>query len=262
MRSPRAVPSLALLAVGCGAPRAPIATPPVLLEPNDARFAAAVQLRGSTECSGVLVDASFVLTSAHCVAGLAALPRVYAGQSGDASGVERAVDRCAMHPRAYDTAINCLAPRSADDVLRVRPANDLAILHLTEPVPRDVAVPLAVAFDAPSPTFDHARVRVMSWLSTTLTGGEIARATGWNEVRGVADGVMATGPIVSTIEHIERFSTQPGDSGSPALFEANGHVAVVGVLSGGSSAWAVDSLFTTTFAMENAAWIRRELSGG
>lgn len=220
------------LLAGCGAAPARGWRP----APDESAERAVVYV--STECSGVLVAPTVVLTAAHCMSD----PGPWTVR---VAATEIDVVSCAVHPEAYAEPRACGAgPGWTTE------SHDLAVLELAEPSSGPVAPVLLAPPTLRREWWRAQQVRLVGWDRRPLLTGPLERRSGPNRVISLRRGSFVTEPLDR-----QGFRTVIGDSGGAAFLRVDGTEHLLGVLWGGLAARQETSIFAATFDRSNARWL-------
>jgi len=183
-------------------------------------------------CSGTLINATHVLTAAHCVDGMGAT-----------------AGRFTVGGATYSTSAVFAHPNYNDNRFGTDRANDIAIMRLTQPV-SGVAASLLFR--------NTPQVGQMLTLVGFGAGG--SGENGHNGDFGTKRvGTTPIEQVTSTLIHwtFDRgeSDTAPGDSGGPAFVQTGGVYYVAGITSGGSGPNGYGSESFDTRVDPYAAWI-------
>jgi hypothetical protein len=183
-------------------------------------------------CSGTLINATHVLTAAHCVDGMGAT-----------------AGRFTVGGATYSTSAVVPHPNYNDNQFGTDRANDIAIMRLTQPV----------SGVAPSLVF-RGTPQVGQMLTLVGFGAGGSGENGHNGDFGTKR--IGTTPIEQVTRTLIHWTfdrgesdTAPGDSGGPAFVQAGGVYYVAGITSGGSGPNGYGSESFDTRVDPYASWI-------
>jgi len=219
-------------------------------------------------CTATLIAADWVLTAGHCVAGQAEGPHSAIGAESAAflvgtdarsaggqpvDGVTYAVHAFVPHPD-YNPATN---------------VNDIALVHLAEPVPATVAPSAFNTADLAALFAEHTAAEVPLELFTVGFGAvEGITSSGSGLKRSTTVAVDEVHPTYS-ISNFAGSGTCFGDSGGPGFVTLDGVPAVAAITSAGTGCPPgnpdCDSCKTSTITTRVdvfAAWIQETLDAG
>lgn len=176
-------------------------------------------------CGGAILDATTVLTAAHCAdGGTTSSLKVSYGSANRTAGTKASLNRVIMHPSYSSSTID----------------NDLAVLKLSSPIPLDgvnaAAIPLAAAGSVAS-----GAVQVAGWGRTAYGAplpvqaqyaglNVVDRATcngRWGGINLITKNMMCAGGANDGLTSCN------GDSGGPLVQDQGGTAVLVGIVSWG-----------------------------
>lgn len=233
---------------------------------NDAVVGAAV----GGWCSATLITAEWALTAAHCVSGFNGTGGWVGIGQNSASWTQRAIDRCFMHPNAFAGASSTPSVCGTAPGAWMNAPYDLALVHLTTPVPRSLARPMRVQLYNPRVSYAawaNQAVTLRGWGVSGPFGGPFVqpsiRQVGQNVIdppfpdnAWVADRVTPTGVGALLLS---------GDSGGPLIWNQTATApTILGTASWGWSTpqGSTQSFWSNTTLPASAAWINSVMTNG
>jgi len=190
---------------------------------------------GYAYCSGTLIDASWVLTAAHCAAVWSSSDHFLIGNN-ESSGTEYATDDAYIHPD-YDP-----------DLI----INDIALIHLSSPMSSAVATPIPINATALTDAIEGELALYVGFGTTGWDAGDsgIRRYASMEVFR------------LGEIEYSSRYADTntgicSGDSGGPGLYDFGSGNRVIGVNStvSGTGGDECEGYYNDTRVDAYAQWI-------
>lgn len=223
---------------------------------------ALVDLSGASDydaqyCAGSIIDESWILTAAHCVEGV----------SAEDIGVLSGVDYLDDVDYSYDNLSYADLLVTHEDYDTDLITNDIALIHLTDPLTLVAGVREVISLPTSSPAVG-AYLRITGWGSTDSLGGgypqqlqtSTQRIVSTSTCSSLYDGFSIATMLCVGVTPFLTTAVCDGDSGGPAAYISGGTATLVGLVSYGAAAGCAEgypSVLTKVYAF--TTWIAENM---